>query len=164
MNVKSPPAPCLSNAVVSSAPTEKPKCAPLRRPSVVADNGKAAVDLLADLVRKLTGEPQGADENSETEAAIVRGKIVAETTIEGGRYLLVRCLVKPGDALMSLSPRERDIIDLIAKGYPNKMIADLLEISTWTVGTHLRRVFAKFGVTSRAAMVARYLLYLESQN
>jgi len=33
----------------------------------------------------------------------------------------------------------------------------VLEISTWTVATHLRRIFAKVGVSSRAAMIARLL-------
>ena len=44
---------------------------------------------------------------------------------------------------------------MVAQGYPNKTIAAVLEISSWTVSTHLRRVFAKLGVRSRAAMVAR---------
>jgi DNA-binding CsgD family transcriptional regulator len=57
----------------------------------------------------------------------------------------------------SLSPREQEIVRMVAQGYPNKIIADVLEISTWTVGTHLRRIFAKLGVTARAAMVARIL-------
>ena len=46
---------------------------------------------------------------------------------------------------------------MVAKGYPNKTIAAVLDISPWTVCTHLRRTFAKFGVGSRAAMVARLL-------
>jgi DNA-binding CsgD family transcriptional regulator len=46
---------------------------------------------------------------------------------------------------------------MVARGYPNKTIAAVLDISTWTVGTHLRRIFAKLGVTSRAAMVARIM-------
>jgi DNA-binding CsgD family transcriptional regulator len=54
-----------------------------------------------------------------------------------------------------LSPREIEIVRLVAKGLPNKTIAGVLEISPWTVATYLRRVFAKLGVGSRAAMVAR---------
>jgi DNA-binding CsgD family transcriptional regulator len=46
---------------------------------------------------------------------------------------------------------------MVAKGYPNKVIARVLEISSWTVSTHLRRIFAKLGVSSRAAMVAQLL-------
>lgn len=60
-------------------------------------------------------------------------------------------------ATCGLSPREREIVRLVAKGLPNKAIAQVLEISLWTVGTHLRRVFAKLGVTTRAQMIARIL-------
>ncbi|HEX8151718.1 MAG TPA: helix-turn-helix transcriptional regulator [Thermoanaerobaculia bacterium] len=56
-----------------------------------------------------------------------------------------------------LSPREREIARMIADGYPNKTIAAVLEISSWTVNTYLRRMFAKLGVTSRAAMTAKLL-------
>lgn len=56
-----------------------------------------------------------------------------------------------------LSPREEEIARMVAKGYPNKTIAAVLEISPWTVCTHLRRIFAKLDVRSRAAMVARLL-------
>jgi DNA-binding CsgD family transcriptional regulator len=54
-----------------------------------------------------------------------------------------------------LSPREREIVLLVAQGYPTKAIARHLGISIWTVATHLRRIFARLGVQSRAAMVAR---------
>lgn len=56
---------------------------------------------------------------------------------------------------VGLSPRELEIVRLVAKGEVNKTIAAVLEISPWTVATHLRRIYAKLGVTSRAAMVAR---------
>ena len=46
---------------------------------------------------------------------------------------------------------------MIAKGYPNKTIAAVFEMHPWTVGTHLRRIFAKLNVPSRAAMVARVM-------
>ena len=46
---------------------------------------------------------------------------------------------------------------MVAQGHPNKVIAGVLNISGWTVCTHLRRIFAKVGVGSRAAMVAKLL-------
>ena len=73
------------------------------------------------------------------------------------RCVLVRRPPDPDRADVVLSPREREIARMVAKGYPNKVIARVLEISSWTVSTHLRRIFAKLGVSSRAAMVAHLL-------
>lgn len=53
-----------------------------------------------------------------------------------------------------LSPRECEIARLIAKGLPNKTIAAILEISPYTVSTHLRRMYAKKNVHCRSALVA----------
>ena len=47
---------------------------------------------------------------------------------------------------------------LVANGLPNKAIADVLDVSLWTVGTHLRRIFAKLGVNSRAAEMVAHVL------
>lgn len=52
-----------------------------------------------------------------------------------------------------LTERELQIVKLVAQGDPNKQIARKLHISEWTVSTHIRRVFAKLSVDSRAAMV-----------
>ncbi len=52
-----------------------------------------------------------------------------------------------------LSPRELQVAGLIAQGLPNKCIGRSLGISPWTVATHVKRVFGKLGVTSRAEMV-----------
>ena len=76
--------------------------------------------------------------------------------LDGARYLLVR-LPKPNRVRVQLSPREQEIVRMVAHGHPNKVIADVLSISAWTVCTHLRRIFAKLGVGSHAAMVARIL-------
>jgi DNA-binding CsgD family transcriptional regulator len=83
-------------------------------------------------------------------------EIVLDKDVDGVRYLLVR-LPKPSRAPVSLSPREQEIVRMVAQGYPNKTIAGVLNISSWTVCTHLRRIFAKLGVTSRAAMIARLM-------
>lgn len=56
-----------------------------------------------------------------------------------------------------LSPRETEVARMVAQGYPNKTIAAMLEISSFTVSSYLRRIFAKLNVNSRAAMVARLL-------
>ena len=47
-----------------------------------------------------------------------------------------------------------EIARLVAQGKTNAQIAKTLGVSSWTVATHLRRIFAKLRVTSRAAMVA----------
>jgi DNA-binding CsgD family transcriptional regulator len=80
-------------------------------------------------------------------------EVLVDTEVDGCRYLLVR-LPLPNDRAR-LSPREYEIVRMVAKGHPNKVIADVLCISSWTVCTHLRRIFAKLGVASRAAMIAR---------
>ena len=83
-----------------------------------------------------------------------------ELTIGKRRYRLV--LIEPEDGLEEpvsaaefLTPRELQIAALVADGKVNKQIADVLRISEWTVSTHLRRIFAKLGVDTRAAMVSR---------
>lgn len=52
-------------------------------------------------------------------------------------------------ALISLSPREKAVADLAQAGYSNKEIAAKLNIAVQTVGTHLKRAYAKLGVHSR---------------
>lgn len=59
------------------------------------------------------------------------------------------------DLASRLTGRELEIAVLVAQGHPTKNIAYRLRISEWTVSTHLRRIFAKLGVYSRAAMVYR---------
>ena len=64
----------------------------------------------------------------------------------------------------SLTNRERQIVQLVALGQPNKRIAKQLQISEWTVSTHLRRIFAKLGVDSRAAMVYQCASLFETES
>jgi len=48
----------------------------------------------------------------------------------------------------SLTERERDVMDLVIAGLPNKLVADQLGISVRTVEVHRSRVFDKMGVKS----------------
>jgi DNA-binding NarL/FixJ family response regulator len=50
---------------------------------------------------------------------------------------------------VSLSPREREVLELVAEGLPNKLIARRLEISEKTVKAHLTRVYSELNVTDR---------------
>jgi DNA-binding CsgD family transcriptional regulator len=82
------------------------------------------------------------------------GHVVFDVDVDGYRYLLLKTR-KPEKSVISLSPREREIVRMIALGHQNKVIAAVLCISSWTVCTHVRRIFAKLDVSSRAAMVAK---------
>jgi two-component system, NarL family, response regulator LiaR len=60
------------------------------------------------------------------------------------------------EPLDRLTPREREVLVLIGRGFSNKRIASELELSEKTVKTHVGHVLAKLGVTDRtqAAVVA----------
>ncbi len=53
------------------------------------------------------------------------------------------------DPAAGLSPREREVLELLVAGLPNKLIARRLEISEKTVKSHLTNVFRAIGVTDR---------------
>jgi len=64
--------------------------------------------------------------------------------------------VNPGDEdIAHLSPREREILELLAQGLLLKEIADHFKISHATVQTHIGRIYKKLHVHSRAQAVAR---------
>ncbi len=55
----------------------------------------------------------------------------------------------------NLTAREREILDLVAQGAQSRKIAETLNIATSTVSNHLRKIYAKLQVNSRAAAVAK---------
>lgn len=63
----------------------------------------------------------------------------------------------PHDASEALSPREAEVLDLLAKGFLYKEIADQMKISYATVHTHIRHVYEKLHVRSRTEAVAKHL-------
>jgi pimeloyl-ACP methyl ester carboxylesterase/DNA-binding CsgD family transcriptional regulator len=54
-----------------------------------------------------------------------------------------------------LSDRERDVLELIARGLDNEAIARALRLSGKTVGNHITRIFAKCGVRTRAQAIVQ---------
>jgi DNA-binding CsgD family transcriptional regulator len=118
-----------------------------------APTGTDQANTLAErLARELcrTAKREGHASGADSEPGVVLDVQVGDL-----RILVMRRA--PEHLRVSLSPREYEIARMVAQGYPNKTIAGVLEISSWTVSTHLRRIFAKLSVTSRAAMVAQLL-------
>jgi DNA-binding NarL/FixJ family response regulator len=66
----------------------------------------------------------------------------------GAELLIARAERRTG-GVEDLSPREREVLALVAEGLPNKLIARRLDISEKTVKAHLTRVFQQIGVTDR---------------
>jgi len=111
---------------------------------------EGALRSLASKLQALTYDrgPGGTD-------AIGGDNVLLDVVLGDVRLLALR-LRRPAPMSL-LSPREQEIARMVAQGYANKTIASVLEISSWTVASHLRRIFMKLQVSSRAAM-ATYLL------
>ena len=61
----------------------------------------------------------------------------------------------PAEALPELTAREREILDLIARGHTNAKIAAHLFVSPKTVGNHISHIFTKLQVADRAHAIIR---------
>lgn len=66
------------------------------------------------------------------------------------------------EKLSSLTPRERDVLDQVISGHPNKIIAHELKVSQRRVEMHRSRVMEKMGVSSVAELV-RMLVSVEDR-
>jgi two-component system nitrate/nitrite response regulator NarL len=61
----------------------------------------------------------------------------------------------PGAAAdIQMTPREREVIELIAEGLSNKAIAKELRVSTHTVKSHVRNILEKLSLHSRLQVAA----------
>jgi DNA-binding NarL/FixJ family response regulator len=81
--------------------------------------------------------------------------------------LVVRQLMsRRRDPIEALTPRERDVLDLMAQGRSNAAIADALTVTPAAVEKHTQRIFAKLGLypddASAHRRVAAVLRYLRS--
>jgi DNA-binding NarL/FixJ family response regulator len=67
------------------------------------------------------------------------------------------------NAADALSPRQTEVLDLLAKGYLYKEIADKTGLTYATVHTHIRHIYEKLHVRSRTEAVARHLNLSQSR-
>lgn len=64
------------------------------------------------------------------------------------------CTTAPLPSGAPLSPREMEVLRLVADGLPNRAIADRLSLSDKTVNRHLVNIYTKLGVNTRGAAIA----------
>ncbi|MGW5513217.1 response regulator [Nocardia africana] len=79
-------------------------------------------------------------------APTVTRRLIADVTRRRSRP-------KPAPALNALTPREREVLELIAKGMSNTEIAEALFVAEQTVKTHVSKVFSKLDLRDRAQAV-----------
>jgi DNA-binding CsgD family transcriptional regulator len=56
-----------------------------------------------------------------------------------------------------VTPRQAEILSLVARGLGDKAIADTLGVAPRTIRTHLERLFREYGLSSRSEAVAVWL-------
>lgn len=87
--------------------------------------------------------------------ALARGEIYLSSRVS--RHLVTAFAADPGEraesSLESLSPRQREVLQLIAEGKSTKEIASALEVSVKTVETHRAALMARLGIFDIAGLV-----------
>lgn len=87
--------------------------------------------------------------------AVAAGDTLLSPTLT--RRLIARHIAQPNPAdnvaLQRLSDRERQVLDLMARGMSNQEIADQLVVSVGTVKTHVTRLLTKLGLRDRVQAV-----------
>jgi DNA-binding NarL/FixJ family response regulator len=78
---------------------------------------------------------------------------ISETVLGGFLRSSRQAVTAEGGSVPRLTPREREIIQLLAQGHRNKKIAEELGISVKTVETHRTTVMRKLGVSSVVDLV-----------
>lgn len=91
-----------------------------------------------------------------------RAAQLARTAADDARRLDMPGLSRAADAFLAtiedpLTPREHEIVDLVAQALTNRAIADRLVLSERTVESHVRRILAKTGLATRTELVRWFL-------
>ncbi|GAA3777784.1 AAA family ATPase [Streptomyces phyllanthi] len=129
-----------------------------------AEENRRSGTTLREVQSLLFGAPlmMAVGEGSRASAMWHRGRRLAA---EGGagwllgvaervRPKVFRGAIEEPDVLSGLTPREREVAELVAEGLTSREAATKLYLSTRTVDGHLARIYRKTGVSSRAALAA----------
>jgi len=79
--------------------------------------------------------------------------MIARSVLAKYRMLQHPETVPDGDPQIGLSPRERDVLNLISRGFSYAEIAHLQSVSVHTVRTHIKSLYSKLAVHSRSEAV-----------
>jgi len=118
--------------------------------ALAADEAHAGAALRAG-ARGVLSRGASPDAIAAALAAAVLGLVVLDPALTGP-FLRPPA---PAGAAEPLTPRERDVLALLAEGLANKAIAARLGISEHTAKFHVNAILGKLGVDSRAEAIAR---------
>jgi two-component system, NarL family, response regulator LiaR len=123
-----------------------------QRPSVVVLTSAVDDEHLVRAVRAGAASYLLKTAAAEDVVAAVRGAAAGSTNLSTDlltRFTRAIRRPPPPDPLQALSPREREVLDLIARGHSNRQIATELIIGEQTVKTHVRNILAKLDLQDR---------------
>jgi DNA-binding NarL/FixJ family response regulator len=119
-------------------------------------------DLIVEALRAGASAYLGKDVQPAALLDAIRKVVIGDTLLSplATRALISRVLAqpeagppRPGAALDRLTPREREILTLVALGHSNNQIAQQLYISPTTAKTHVNRTMMKLDARDRAQLV-----------
>ena len=113
-------------------------------PELLADGGGGMGYLLKDRVSDI-------DSFLESVERVARGELVLDPDV----VTHVMGAARRNDPLKTLTPREREVLELMAQGYANTAIAARLVVTEGAVEKHTQRIFAKLGLLPDAAVHRR---------
>lgn len=116
--------------------------------AIVADEIDARDALAAGARAALSRETDG-ERLAAALRAVVQGLIVLDDTFAAALLREVPETESPPELLENLTPRESEVLQLLAQGLANKAIAQRLGISDHTVKFHVNAILGKLGVQSR---------------
>jgi DNA-binding NarL/FixJ family response regulator len=111
---------------------------------------RSVVEALRAGARGFLTKDAGAEEIQQAIAAVVRGEAAIDPTVQ--RHLVDAVSGRP-ELPDELTPREAEVLSLIAEGLSNGEIAARLVVSEATVKSHVNHLFAKTRVRDRAQAV-----------
>jgi DNA-binding NarL/FixJ family response regulator len=112
---------------------------------------RSVVEALRAGARGFLTKDAGAEEIKRAIGAVVRGEAAIDPAVQ---HHLVNAVAGGTELPDGLTPREAEVLGLVAQGLSNGEIATTLVVSEATVKSHINHLFTKTGVRDRAQAVA----------